>query len=395
MWEHGLRAQACQSYLPQINDITNRLCERIASHNGEKVLVNDLCHWYTFDVMGKLGFGRSYGQLEIGKGHPAIAKVQNFLKTGVIAIQFIWIINFLKLFPSLEDPMEDLRLWSEQLLAERAEARHSKEKEDEEKDLMSYVYQSRKQVDSKWPMTERDIQEDAVTLQIAGSDTSYSVLVNAFHFLANYPKLQEIIRAEILQTFSESDDDQVIPLWSKLASTQNCPYLDAFVNEILRMFPPVPQGTWRQTPPDHPIEIEGHVIPADTIVSCPIWSMQRDARCFGEPDSFIPERWLDKAHPDSRPELLVDKRAYMPFLVGNMNCAGKYLAIMEIKVCLAKILKQFEIAFPVLSQTTEGLPEEKARGRRDDELRKRTKDYLTMWAGEVEVCFRSRATTKS
>lgn len=344
--------------------------------------------------MGRLGFGRSYGQLETGKAHPAIEKVQNFLKAGVIAIQFIWVINFLHLFPSLEDPMEDLRLWSEQLLEERARNRRSQEKEDEERDLMSYVYQSRNQVDSKWPMTEKDIQEDAVTLQIAGSDTSYSVLVNSCHFLANYPRLQTILRAEILQTFSESHDNGVAPIWSKLASTQYCPYLDAFVNEILRMFPPVPQGTWRQTPLDHPIELEGYVIPPNTIVSCPIWSMHYDERCFRQPDSFIPERWLDRAHPDSQADLLVDKRAYMPFLLGGMNCAGKYLAIMEIKVCLAKILKQFEITFPK-TQSISGISEIQAQRTRDENLRKRTKDYLTMWAGEVEVCFRLRSTTKS
>lgn len=389
VWEYGLRAQACQSYLPQINDITNQLCERFANGNGQPIMVNDLCHWYTFDIMGKLGFGRSYGQLESGQAHPAISKVQNFLKAGVIAIQFLWVINFLQLFPSLEDPMEDLRLWSEQLLEERAHNRRKAEKEDEEKDLMSYVYQSRKQVDSRWPMSEKDIQEDAVTLQIAGSDTSYSVIVNACHFLANYPQMQERLRAEVLSTFSETEKSNGAPVWSKLASTQHCPYLDAFVNEILRMFPPVPQGTWRETPLNHAITIEDYVIPPKTIVSTPIWSLQRDSRCFGEPNAFIPERWLDKSHPDSRADLLMDKRAFMPFVLGAMNCAGKYLAIMEIKVCLAKVLQRFEVQFSEKSATN-NTSTRQIQQRRDDELRARTKDYLTMWAGDVEVCFKSR-----
>lgn len=383
VWDHGLNAKACQSYLPRINDITNRLCARFAEFNGKPITVNDWCHFYTFDIMGDLGFGRSYGQIESGKAHPAITKVQNFLKAGVIALQMLWIVNFLQLIPGLDDPMRDLKEWAEALLKERDERTTEKERE-ENRDLMSYVEESRRVVDERWPMTDKDIAEDAVTLQVAGSDTSYSVLVNLCHYLANYPELQEKIRKEILGTFDGGDGSNG-PTWSRLASAQQCPFLDATVNEVLRRHAPVPMGTMRETP-DHPMEIAGQVIPAKTILSCPIWTMQYDERCFKDANKFIPERWLDGSHPESRADLMLDKRGFVPFSMGGMNCAGRYFAYMEIKVFVAKMLRKFEIAFPD-TQLVEEKDGYQAKLARDQQLVNGTKDYLTQWASEVEVCF--------
>lgn len=331
VWDHGLSAKACQTYLPRLNEITNRLCTQFTNTGGKPIHLNDWCHYYTFDVMGDVGFGRSYGQIESGSAHPAITKVQNFLKAGVIALQMIWVVNFLFLIPGLDDPMRELMEWAAKLLEERSKYRDF-EKDFQDRDLMSYVEESRRVVDKRWPMTDKDIAEDAVTLQVAGSDTSYSVLVNMCHYLANYPELQERIREEVLTTFTDSENDSS-PAWSKLASPQNCPYLDATINEVLRRHAPVLMGTLRETP-SHPIEIAGHTIPPKTIISCPIWTMQYDERCFKNADDFIPERWLEKSHPESRADLLLDRRGFVPFSVGPMNCAGKYFAYMEIKVCV-------------------------------------------------------------
>lgn len=331
VWDHGLSAKACQTYLPRLNEITNRLCTRFRNSDGRPIHLNDWCHFYTFDVMGDIGFGRSYGQIESGSAHPAILKVQNFLKAGVIALQMIWVVNFLFLIPGLEDPMRDLMEWAAKLLEERSKYRDF-DKSSQERDLMSYVEESRRVVDSRWPMTDKDIAEDAVTLQVAGSDTSYSVLVNMCHYLANYPELQEHLRNEILTTFDNSDAESS-PMWSKLASPQTCPYLDATVNEVLRRHAPVLMGTLRETS-SHPIEIAGHRIPPRTIISCPIWTMHYDERYFKNADEFIPERWLSESHPENRADLLLDRRSFVPFSVGPMNCAGKYFAYMEIKVGL-------------------------------------------------------------
>lgn len=385
IWDHGLNARACQSYLPQINDTARKFCESMAKFEGQPVWVNDWCHFTTFDVMGLLGFGQSYGQLESGKAHPSIAKVQNFLKAGSIALQMLWVVNFLQLFPGLEDPIRDLKEWSQELLNQRAQARRIAKKGDNDRDLMTYVEESRKVVDSRWPMTDEDMAEDAALLQVAGSDTSYSVMVNLCHYLANHQELQEKIRSEVLASF-ESDAKNAEPTWSKLASAQTCPYLDATVNEILRISPAVLQGPMRQSP-DYPIEVAGKIIPPKTLLSCPIYSIQRDERCFKYGDEFIPERWLDPAHPESRSELILDRRGFVPFSVGQMNCAGKYFAYMEVKVIVAHLLRQSHLVFPSTNEIHEN---KHVRRTRDQEHSLHTKDYLTQWSADVQICFLPR-----
>ena len=382
VWDHGLSAKACQSYIPRINEITGQLCKQLTNFDSRPTVINAWCHRYTFDVMGDIGFGRSYGQLETGTTHPAITKVEDFLKAGVIALQIIWVVNFLAMIPGLKDPMQDLGDWADQLLDERAR-RNANEKTDSNKDLMSYVEESRKVVETRWPMTEKDLREDAVTLQIAGSDTSYSVLVNMCHYLANYPELQAKVRAEVLETFPK--DGEAAPLWSKLASPQACPYLHATIEEVMRRHTPVPMGTLRETP-NYPMDIAGHTVPPKTVVSCPIWTMHYDERSFPRGNEFIPQRWLDKSHPEAQPDLLLDKRGFVPFSAGPMNCAGKYFAYMEVKLCFAHILRQFDVVFPGQKQNGKG-DNGQARRERDKRQVAGTKDYLTQWAAETEVCF--------
>lgn len=386
IWDHGLSPKACQSsHFTQISEISQRLCRRLSTSEGAPTVINDICHHFTFDIMGQIGFGQSYGQLETGKSHPAIEKVEKFMKAGVIATQMMWIVTLLMVIPGLDDPMQDLKDWAKQLLDERANSMSVLEKPEGEKDLMSYVEESGGLKNTRHPMNDEVFAEDAVLLQVAGSDTSYSVLVNICHYFANYPELQARVRQEVLSTFSE---DTKRPIWTKLSSARECPFLDAMVNEVLRRHAPVPMGLLRESP-DHAIEIAGHIIPPKTIVSCPIWTLQYDERSFKQADQFIPERFLHKDHPENRADLLLDKRAFVPFSVGPMNCAGKYFAYMEIKVFCAYVLKEFEIVFPEsCTQTSSEVIIDKQTTDRIHTLG--TEDYLTQGAPRTTVRFLPR-----
>lgn len=49
--------------------------------------------------------------------------MQNFLQAGVIAVQILWVVILLKLIPGLDDPIQELKEWAEQLLAKRSQPR--------------------------------------------------------------------------------------------------------------------------------------------------------------------------------------------------------------------------------------------------------------------------------
>lgn len=58
----------------------------------------------------------------------------------------------------------------------------------------------------------------------------------------------------------------------------------------------------------------------------------------------MPERWT------SQPDLILRREAFVPFSYGAYNCAGKPLAMMQLRMVLAMIFKKFELSFAVGEQ---------------------------------------------
>lgn len=66
---------------------------------------------------------------------------------------------------------------------------------------------------------------------------------------------------------------------------------------------------------------------------------------FCLPDEFIPERWLPSATQDLSSPYYNDRRdAVQPFSVGPRSCLGKSLAYNEMRVILARMLWNFDLA---------------------------------------------------
>jgi cytochrome P450 len=72
----------------------------------------------------------------------------------------------------------------------------------------------------------------------------------------------------------------------------------------------------------------------------PIHTIQRDARYFAEPLTFLPERWTDE-----RADAIIDKRAFMPFSTGAFSCVGQKLAMLELRSVAANLIRSFELSF--------------------------------------------------
>jgi cytochrome P450 family 628 len=208
--------------------------------------------------------------------------------------------------------------------------------------------------------------------QIAGSDTSYSALVHIFYYLATYPDLQSQLHAEVSPALSPNSP----PDWPTLSTV---PLLDAIITETLRMHPPVPMGLTRETPvlpSGQPTKIGPYLVPGETVLSTPTWTIQHDERYFEKPHEWVPERWT------SRPEMVKDRRAYLPFSMGRTVCAGKYFALMEMKVVVAKVVGEFEIGFPKGEGEKEGRYGEKGK----PEWLKGHKDFFALWLPELRLC---------
>lgn len=115
-------------------------------------------------------------------------------------------------------------------------------------------------------------------------------------------------------------------------------YLNACINEGMRLMPPVPQGLQRVVPSSG-ATLCGKFIPAGTLVSVSPMTVQRDARNFSHPELFIPERWLDGSKETC------NKDAYIPFSVGSYGCVGKQLALSEQRLITAAVVRNFDLTF--------------------------------------------------
>lgn len=158
----------------------------------------------------------------------------------------------------------------------------------------------------------------------AGSETTSSALTFIFMHLATRPHYMAAVRAEFIANIDSYDCQRPLPL------------LEAVILESLRITPSVFFGSQRVTPPEG-MEINGHFIPGNMLVQIPLFPLFHDPRNFVSPDEFIPERWT------TRPELVRNRHAFIPFSTGPYNCAGKALAMMELRSVVGRVVAEFDV----------------------------------------------------
>ncbi|KAI9700902.1 MAG: hypothetical protein M1820_006663 [Bogoriella megaspora] len=179
-------------------------------------------------------------------------------------------------------------------------------------------------------MTRDEITRTSGTLIIAGSETSATLLSGVTYLLLRGPEALEKLKTEIRTTFREPRDITFQALASLL-------YLNACIQEALRMYPPVPGVLPRRVEAGGVI-INGYYLPEGTSVGVHQWSINRSSKIFTRPDDFIPERWLGNAgfvHDNAA--------ALQPFSVGPRNCLGQHLAWAEMRAILARMIWHFDL----------------------------------------------------
>ncbi|XP_037520732.2 cytochrome P450 3A15-like [Rhipicephalus sanguineus] len=112
-------------------------------------------------------------------------------------------------------------------------------------------------------------------------------------------------------------------------------YLEQVTKETLRLYPPGLTFVTRQAKDD--FAYKGTQFKAGTCFMVPLYQIQRDPRFWPEPLQFNPGRFA----PENEAELI--KEAYMPFGVGPRNCVGKSMAMLKLKLAMAKLLLMYRL----------------------------------------------------
>ncbi|RYP08106.1 hypothetical protein DL764_002089 [Monosporascus ibericus] len=168
-------------------------------------------------------------------------------------------------------------------------------------------------------------------LFIAGGETTAAFLSGITFYLVQYPEVLGKLEREIRTAFKSEDEINAI-------STNKLVYFNACVKEGLRLTPAVPFGHPRVVPPGGD-EVCGQRLPGGTKLSLMAWAMYRSERSFKHADTFGPERWVSWNGYD-------DQSAFEPFSLGARNCIGKNLALVELKIILARTIFNFNLSLP-------------------------------------------------
>jgi len=168
-------------------------------------------------------------------------------------------------------------------------------------------------------MTDQQLRDEAMTLFLAGHETTALALTYTFRLLATHPEIYARLVAEVDEVLAGRPPTH--------GDVERLPFTSAVVREGLRLYPPV-WSMARYASKD--VELAGIPVAANTQIILSQWVTQRDARWFAEPDRFRPERWLGDELKG------LPRFAYFPFGGGPRVCVGQHFALLELVLVLAR-----------------------------------------------------------
>lgn len=179
-------------------------------------------------------------------------------------------------------------------------------------------------------ITEEEIKEEVNTFMFAGHDTTAMGISWALYNIGLYPHIQQKLHDEIQCIFGEDKDKPIT-----LSDLRDMKYLECVLKESLRLYPSVP-AIMRNNTEDFKLN-DKMTIPAGTQIVIQIYSLHHDPELYPNPDVFDPDRFLPENSSGRHPY------AFIPFSAGPRNCIGQRFALIEEKIIISNILRQFQI----------------------------------------------------
>ncbi|CAG9946963.1 unnamed protein product [Clonostachys rosea f. rosea IK726] len=264
----------------------------VRAKSGEVV---DLVAWYnfaTFDLIGDLAFGQSFGCLDTEAYHPWVRMIFDTLKILVYK-DIAKRLNLSSLIPYLVPAKLKKSTKEHYELSTQTAMKRLETKNMDREDFMSYFLR----YNDERGMSAPELADNANILIIAGSETTATLLSGTTFLLLKNPEKYRKVAEEIRTSF-QSEDEITISRVNQLS------YMLATFSEGFRMCPPVPTPLPRAVPKEGDF-VDGY---------------------------FLPENYASD-----------EKSVLQPFSLGPRNCIGKNLAYAEMRPLLARLLWNFDI----------------------------------------------------
>jgi cytochrome P450 len=191
-------------------------------------------------------------------------------------------------------------------------------------DLLSMLLQAQDEDGSR--MSDQQVRDEAITLMLAGHETTAITLSFCWDLLSRNPEAEASLHQELDSVLGGRE-----PTVEDLPAL---PFTEAVVKESLRLFPPAWSLSREAVEAD---EVGGWLIPSGAAVWLNQWTVHRDPRFYQEPLAFRPQRWMDGL------ERRLPRFAFFPFGGGPRLCIGLSFAMMEARLALASLAQRFRL----------------------------------------------------
>ncbi len=190
-------------------------------------------------------------------------------------------------------------------------------------DMLSMLLATR-DADDGSALTDVEVRDQAMTIMLAGHETTANALAWTFYLLAKNPKQRERLEQEL--------DTVLGPRRATAADLKSLPYTLQVFKEAMRLYPPAYMMGRRAR---NDLTVGGAAVKKGQIVLINISGIHRRPEAFPNPDAFDPERF----EPEREKQL--SPLAYMPFGGGARICIGNQFALMEGHLLLATLARKF------------------------------------------------------
>ncbi|KAH7203195.1 cytochrome P450 [Fusarium oxysporum] len=184
-------------------------------------------------------------------------------------------------------------------------------------------------------LTQEQASRESLLNVVAGSDTSATTIRLIMLSLLSNPIMYLKLRNEIDDAIKAGSISSPITD----AEARKLPYLQAVIQEGLRIKAPAAGPLFKQVPPQGD-EIDGKFIPGGTQIGQSPFAVYHSKEIFGQDASlFSPERWInaDPAKYEAMAEVVS-----LVFSTGKYQCLGKPVAFIELNKIFVELLRRFD-----------------------------------------------------
>ena len=184
-------------------------------------------------------------------------------------------------------------------------------------------------------LSDREVRDQAMTILLAGHETTANTLAWSFYLLGRHPEVREKLEREV--------DTVLAGRPATVADLPSLPYALSVIKEAMRLYPPAYMLGRRAT---RELTIGEARIPKDQVVLVNVIGIHRRSDVFSDPDRFDPERFTPER------EKALPPCGYMPFGAGPRICIGNHFALMEGQLVLATLAQK--LRFELVSKEPVG-----------------------------------------